>query len=356
MTDRKKDRLVKICGYLPQELSAVLMQIEAERVSKLCEIRFRADRPVVLHFTDGRYFATRTGRLTCFYSDSLICYSQKEIENVFISLCRCSVHSMTDNIAQGFITTPDGCRVGLYGTAVTDGDRITSVRSVSGLNIRLSGDFCGIAAPIAALYGKKNPNILICGPPSSGKTTMLKDLCRILSDERNLKVCIADERGETRGSYTGLNTDVLDGYPKAAGIETAVRTLSPDVIAFDEIGTFAEAQAVCAGLNSGVSFIMTIHCADLAELVRRPQFSLLCGCGAVDYCVFLGGVGKIDKIVSVKELFDENGSSCGAWRGLRSDGTVHSFFSEPPRTVAGENSAYAVCGPDTAQLPFHTVG
>ena len=356
MADRKKDRLVKICGYLPQQLSAVLMRLEAEKVSELCEIRFRADRPAVLHFTEGRSFVTGTGRLTCFSSDSLICFSQKEIENIFISLCRCSVHSMTDSIARGFITTSDGCRVGVYGTAVTDGDRITSVRSVSGLNIRLSGDFRDIAAPIAELYTKENPNVLICGPPSSGKTTMLKDLCRILSDEKTLKVCIADERGETRGSYTGLNTDVLDGYPKAAGIETAVRTLSPDVIAFDEIGTPAEAQAVCAGLNSGVSFIMTIHCADLSELVRRPQFSLLCECGAVDYCVLLGRVGKVEKIVSVKELLDENGSSCGAWRGMRSDGTVHSLFSEPPRIPSGENPAHAVCGSDTAQLPFHTVG
>ena len=246
--------------------------------------------------------------------------------------------------------------MGIYGTAVTDGGKITSVRSIRGLNIRLSGDFRNIAAPIARLFESGRQNVLICGPPSSGKTTMLKDLCRILSDEKSLKICIVDERGETDGSDTGVNTDVLDGYPKAAGVLIAVRTLSPDIIAFDEIGSAEETEAVCSGLNSGVNFIMTIHCRNEAELAKRPQFRLLMENGAVDSCVFLGGAGKIQKVISAKEIENEADGSDSSGNCLCNDRTVYSLFTESPRCSAGENTAYDFTDGKPSQLSFHALG
>lgn len=329
MTCRKEENLKSICRYLPVKLSTVLEKLGTERAEQLCEIRIRADRPVVLHFTSESSFVTVSGRLTSFLSNDLLKLTGEETEAVFNSMCRYSVHSFSDDIANGFITLEGGNRVGIYGRAVTDGKRIISVRNVHGMNIRISGDFIGIAQPLSFLAdGEKRPNILICGPPSSGKTTVLKDFCRILSDEKGLKVCFVDERCEADGCNTGMKTDVLSGYPKAAGVQTAVRTLSPEYIAFDEIGTADEVSAVCEGLNSGVSFVMTVHCADRNELARKPQLRLIQSCGAADWIVFLKNTGEISEIIPAKELFDENCGADGFGRVLRADRSVHSVQNE----------------------------
>lgn len=326
MNDRKEENLKIICRYLPQYFSELLKNLEKERIHKLCEIRIRAEKPAVLIFTDESLFITRSGRLTCFLSNDLMRFTRQETESVFNSLCRYSVHSLTDSIARGFITLEGGSRVGVYGTAVTDGDRIVSVRSISGLNIRVSGNFTGIAESAAeTIYSKGCANTLICGPPSSGKTTFLKDLCRILSDNMGKKVCIVDERGETDGCMTGINTDVLSGYPKAEGVRIAVRTLSPDIIAFDEIGTLSEAEAVSDGLNSGVMFIMTMHCENTKELMKKPQFRYLKGCGAADSIVLLKKTGIVEKIIFSKELEDENCSTDRLGNFMRADRTVYSL-------------------------------
>lgn len=334
MTDRKKENLKIICRYLPCILSAALENLSDEAVHSLCEIRIRAEKPAVLIFTDRRRFITASGRLTEFSSNSLIILSQKETESVFNAMCSYSVHSMSDDIAEGFITLEGGSRVGIYGKAVTRRNSIIAVRNIRGMNIRVSGNFIGAAEPISELIGEKRANVLICGPPSSGKTTLLRDFCRILSDEKGLKVCLVDERCEADGCCTGINTDVLSGYPKAAGIQTAVRTLSPEVIAFDEIGTAEEAEAVINGLNSGVDFVMTIHCSDKAELLRRPQFRLLMSAGAVDWCVFLENVGEISEIISAKELENENCGAYGSGHMLRYDRAVHSLSDEYARADA----------------------
>lgn len=324
MTDRKEENLRLICGFLPPKLSVPLLGMDSGRKRRLCEIRLRARKPAVLIFTDGRLFITESGRLTSFLSGGLVSVSQEDTEAIFNSMCRYSVHSLTHDIAEGFITLDGGSRVGVYGTAAADGERITSIRNIRGLNIRISGDFRGIAAPVAEkIYGGGRANVLICGPPSSGKTTVMKDLCRILSDEKGWKVCIVDERAETGGCDTGVNTDVLTGYPKAKGIEIAVRTLSPEIIAFDEIGTCAETEVVCSGLNSGISFIMTIHCNDRKSLALRPQYRRLAEHGAADFCVFLRGTGEIAEIISAKELENEDCRTDRTGTCLRPVGTVH---------------------------------
>lgn len=326
MTDRKEENLRYICSFLPPKLSAPLLGLDGEKIKKICEIRIRASKPAVLIFTDGRLFVSESGRLTSFPSAGLVFLSQEETESVFNSMCRYSVHSLTRDIAEGFITLDGGCRVGVYGTAAADGEKITSVRNIKGLNIRISGDFRGIASPVSErVYGDGRANVLICGPPLSGKTTLMKDLCRILSDEKGYKVCIVDERAETGGTDTGINTDVLTGYPKAKGIEIAVRTLSPEIVAFDEIGTCAETDAVCAGLNSGVSFIMTIHCSDRKSLLLRPQYRKLAECGAAGFCVFLRGAGEISEIISAEELENENCRTDSAGACLHPLGAVHSL-------------------------------
>ena len=294
MRRSKKENFSFLLRYLPPVFSSL-----AEKdIDRLCEIRLRADRAAVLIFSDRTEFLTSSGRLTSFYSEGLFTLSRQEIEDIFMKMCNYSVHSLTENIAEGFISLEGGCRIGVYGTAVVRDGKITSVRNIEGINIRVPAEYRGCAQPIYnRLFYSRIPNTVICGPPMSGKTTVLRDLSRLISDEGMKKVAVIDERSELSGGDLGFNTDILKNYPKAQGIGIAVRTLSPDVIICDEIGTLCEAQELCSLVNSGVKFIVTMHCSDLTELKRRPQFALLSDAGAADACVVLNeknfGIKKI---------------------------------------------------------------
>lgn len=324
MTARKEENFRLICKYLPERLRKAVECIPKEKINFLTEIRLRSEKPLVLIFTSSSGYITASGRLTEIFSNNVIYVKSAELTEAFNSICRYSVHSLTDDIAHGFVTLSGGCRVGVYGTAVKENGKIAGVRNISGLNIRLSGEYPEIARPIVNLAGDR-ANVLICGPPSSGKTTVMLDLIRILSDNFNRKISLVDERSESDKADTGINTDVLSGYPKPDGIEIAIRTLSPDIVAFDEIGSVAECEAVLSGLNSGVNFLMTIHCLDESELLRRRQFKLLNENNAVDYCVFLKNKGEISKILSAKELENENYSRNCTGTCVRSYGTIHSL-------------------------------
>ncbi len=302
----KTDSLRAVLRYLPDKIVSVMNGINTDFAADLCEIRLKVGLPVVLVFTDRMLFITSSGRLTEYLTNDLISVSENELKDIFMKMCKFSVYSLADNIADGFITIECGCRVGVYGTAVVRSGVINSVRNIKGLNIRIAGQVVSAADGISELYRKSPVNTLICGPPSSGKTTILKDLCRTLSDRYNYKVSIIDERCEFDGMYLGVNTDVLTGYPKPDGIMISVRTLSPQIIVCDELGDVDEVNAVLNGLNCGVNFVMTLHCSSYEELTLKRQFALLKKSCLPDYCVFLKNKGLVEKIVTPRVSKNEN--------------------------------------------------
>lgn len=322
MLGTKRQSIAAVLSHLPPALSQTVETAVKDRGDELCEIRLRARKPVILIFTFGPRFITCAGRLTEFLSGGCLTAGENEVEAVFKSMCSFSVHSHTQSITQGFITLEGGSRVGVYGTAVTENGRIMSVRRICGLNIRISGDFVFAShGDFRRLYAGGCVNTLICGPPASGKTTALRDICRLVSDELGMKTAVIDERSEFTDCNVGVNTDVLTAYPKAGGIEIAVRTLSPDVIICDEAGSPEEVESICGGLNSGVRFIMTMHCGGRGELAKKPQFRALLSVGAVDCCAFIEHY-RVQEIISAKELENESCSLDGSGCSVRADRAV----------------------------------
>lgn len=336
MNRKKKNSIIEISRYFCREIEDVLLKLNDTEAEKLCEIRIKATLPVILIFTDSRQFITLTGRLTEIYSDNLFCLSFEDVNRIFCTMCEYSVHSYNQSITNGYITLNNGCRVGVYGTAVVQDSAIKSVRNIRGMNIRISGEFDGCAERIAKDCFLLNT--LICGPPSCGKTTILKALCRIFSDTYQKKTAVIDERHEMSSSYLGYNTDVLSNYPKTIGIEIAVRTLSPDILVFDELGNKNEVTRVIESLNSGVKFITSIHCDNENELLSKEQFKLLKTANAVDCCAFIDKKFNLSKILRVSN--NENSGVDNSGTKVKRDAS-HDEAKETLNSIIKDSSASA---------------
>ena len=239
----------------------------SESFGELAEIRLRAGRRAVAVNTSG-------GMCCC--SEP---FSEKEIGDCFAELCRYSVHSYTEEIAQGYITLDGGHRVGICGTAVTAHGKIAGIKDISSLNIRIAHEVKGWAGEIYVRFFRKQiSSLLLAGKPMSGKTTVLRDLARLIGADR--KVTVIDSRNEISASVhgravldVGLNTDVLCGCGKSEGIMLALRSMSPDVIICDEIGDDSDAVRDC--MFCGVKLVAAVHAGSLDELSRRSGISSL---------------------------------------------------------------------------------
>lgn len=307
-------------SVLPQPLRGVLLNLGEKTKSSVCEIRLRAEKPVVLFLNGESMILKKQSVLEKDMNNAVIC-KKSELEEAFASLCGYSVQSCQNDIANGFVTMPGGHRVGITGTAVShDGKTVDSLRNICSLNIRVARAVKGSSNEIYdRVFRDKVSGLLIAGPPASGKTTVLRDIIRRLSsfdnDGKGMKVCVIDERGELAAmkngvclNDVGVNSDILTSYPKNSAITLAVRTMSPQVVACDEIATDEEIRAITQGANSGVTFIATVHASSFGELISRRQIELLLDIGCFKNVVLLSGKGKpctVENIYEVGELKDE---------------------------------------------------
>lgn len=304
----------------PPSLRDLLLGIDGKTKASVCEIRLRAEKPVVLFYDGKSRILKKDSTLGNDESNAAVC-SGAELEETFDALCGYSVQSCQNDIANGFVTMSGGHRVGITGTAISpDGKNVESLRNVCSLNIRVARAVKGSSDEIyRRVFSDGVAGLLIAGPPASGKTTVLRDLIRRLSSFENgsdgLKVCVIDERGELAAMKNGVclndvgtNSDVLTSYPKNSAITAAVKTMSPQVVACDEIATDEEVRAIAQGANSGVVFIATVHASCFGELISRRQIELLLDIGCFKNVVLLSGKGKpctVESIYEVGELKDE---------------------------------------------------
>lgn len=296
---KKFDNITK---YLPNRVAIELLRLSDEIKLSANEIRIRCQKPIVVMMPESYIFPDKDHVLT-----------QNDISEIFQKLCEYSVYSYQTELSQGFITLPGGHRVGICGTASLDKNGNRTVKYISSINIRIASEYIGCARELVnKIFPENICGTLIVGPPCCGKTTILRDIALNFSSESRMKkVVIVDERGEIAAIYRGIpqNTvglfcDVLNGYPKGEGILIALRTLSPDVIICDEIGSEEDAKALCEGVNAGVAVISSVHACNAEELYTRNSCKRLLETGAFKKIVFLKGGkyrGMVENIIEVQE-------------------------------------------------------
>ena len=232
-----------------------------------------------------------------------------EIKQILNYLMKFSYHAFEEDLSQGFITIDGGHRVGICGKAVMNKGKIELLKEISSMNIRHAREIIGCSDKIMhhILTEKQQLNsVLIVSPPGCGKTTLLRDIARNLS-ERNYKVSICDERSEIAGMhggrssyYMGPMVDVLDGCPKAEGIMMMIRSMSPDVIITDEIGKVEDIEAIKTCINCGIQLITSIHGYDMEDVKRNPLYPLILS-KAFCKIIFLS---KFPQVGNIKEVID----------------------------------------------------
>lgn len=239
--------------------------------------------------------------------------SKEEIERIFTSICRSSVYAYKDDIKNGFITLKGGHRVGVAGKMLPDG----SVYDVSSLNIRIARQILGCSEKIIKHIIKNKSEVystLIISPPACGKTTIIRDVARILGTGSNIplfkgiSVGIIDERSEIAACYNGipsndigLMTDVYDACPKEKGILMMIRSMAPEVIITDEIGGKGDASAVESAMNAGVKIIATAHGSSIADMKIRKEILTMMNAGVFEKYITLGcekGPGTVTEVIS----------------------------------------------------------
>ncbi len=350
MTERKRNPFEQAVGSLPGKWGERFQFLPQNLKERITEIRFRTGRPLCLCTGMQNYYMTSMSTVTEILDNRCLSLTKREMEELVLHLCGYSLHSHQEDMARGFLTVKGGHRAGLSGSAVVQDGKLTSVKQISSVNLRIAREIKGCAQDfVRRVYIDGPQNVLVAGSPASGKTTLIRDAVRLLA--KTYQVAVIDERGEIASSIYGTPqndigplTDVLDGYPKAQGILSAIRSLSPDFIVCDEIGSDSDIAAVKTGTNSGVHLLATIHAADFDELLKKPLIQELICSGAIDQIVFLKSrqsPGKIEKIIKVgKEYAQMDGMhpDCRLLYGVRPDsvgsaaktcpGTANSGFTD----------------------------
>lgn len=288
------------------------------------EIRLRINTPIYISYLnkydnkDAKTDKETEDRVLGEIIDESYFVTGKDIKELLDRLTDYSLYAFEDELRQGFITIKGGHRVGLAGQAVLNGGRIMNLKNISFLNIRIAHQIvgCGMQVIPYILCNGRLMDTLIISPPGCGKTTLLRDIVRIISDgneyKQGMNVGIVDERSEIAGSYmgepqldVGRKTDILDACPKADGMLMLLRSMNPEVIAVDEIGSREDIDAINYVSNCGCGILATVHGESIDDIRTRPILRKLVEEKVFERYIVLS---KRRGIGTVESVFDERGN------------------------------------------------
>lgn len=314
----QKNRSVEsdILPFLIPSVKNILQKVDAEKLDNLEEVRLRAKKPLMVFYKNADWFVTSDGQFTKDIKEAYVVMQQEILKSMEL-MSENSVYAYQDEIKSGYLTLRGGHRVGLCGKVVMQDSVIRNIKDFNGLNIRVAKEIRGCSDHIIKYITKSSfdiYNTLLIGPPQCGKTTILRDVARIMSngdtsiDFEGLKIGIVDERSEIAACCKGIpqndvgfRTDVMDGCPKTLGMEMLLRSMSPNIIITDEIGTHGDKDAILKVLNSGVKIIASAHGYNITELKMREELLALIKAGAFERYIVLSsknGPGTLEEVVN----------------------------------------------------------
>lgn len=308
----KKEELLKIFSI---KLRNILAKADLE-YELLQEIRLRVNAPLLVVFGNTEYFLNEQSELSLSGDNSYI-LTRNELKETMEYISNYSLYAFEEELKQGFITITGGHRVGIAGKAVLEENRIKSIKHISFINIRLSHQIKGCGEKVIPLLMEEGNccHTLIISPPCCGKTTLLRDIIRLISDgidgREGLTVGVVDERSEIGACYMGvpqndlgIRTDVLDCCPKAKGMLMLIRAMSPRVIAVDEVGSAEDIEAIEYVINCGCKLIATVHGNSMEDVKNKPLLKKLIENKLFERYILLSNKGSVGHL---EEVYDKNG-------------------------------------------------
>lgn len=292
----------EILNILSKDIYGEIYRLE--NLKNIQEIRLNIDKPIIVLSNN---------------KEIILNYKvlDRDLKAIMQKISNYSLYAFEEEIRQGYITIKGGHRIGLSGQCVMEKGTVKTIKNISSMNIRVCREVKGCSRQIinSIIENGQVLNTLIISPPKCGKTTMLRDLTRNISDGIDSvnflgkRTVVIDERSEIASCFRGVpqmdvgfRTSVYDSCLKSEGMIMAIRSMAPEVITCDEIGTYKDIESLVLAYNSGVNIIATIHGNNIEDLYKRPVFSGLLENKIIKRVVVLSardGVGTVEEILSI---------------------------------------------------------